>query len=309
MSRHGLLAFVAVAAVVATGSWPVAAQAPDRALAGLLGSTAAYVRAYEERFSLLVAEERYVQEIRRPDNNPVAGNLTRNNPGGGFSTNGGVRKRAVLRSDFLIVRLGGGNGWMPFRDTFDVNGTRVNDRSDRLAKLFAEPSDDSFNHAARIMADSTRHNLGSMTRTVNIPTLALMFLHPQVRERFTFSRHGEETLDGRLAWRVEYHESQRPALIKTTRGRDLPASGTFWIEAATGVVLKTTMTAADALVRALVTTTYRRDDGLDLWVPARMEDYYKADGEVDEVTGIATYTNYRTFTAATDLALRRPQPQ
>ncbi|MCC6989396.1 MAG: hypothetical protein IT181_10380 [Acidobacteria bacterium] len=303
------LALVFAAAAVMAGGWPVGAQSSDQALDGLLGSAAAYVRSYEERFSVLVAEERYVQEIRRPDNNPVAGNLTRNNPGGGFASNGGVRKRAVLRSDFLLVRLGEGAGWMPFRDTFNVNGDRVIDRSDRLAKLFTEPSDASFDAAARIMADSTRYNLGSTTRTVNIPTLALMFLHPTVRERFTFTRDGEETLDGRLAWRVEYHETARPALIKTTRGRDLPASGRLWIEAATGVVLKTTMTAADPLVRALITTTYRRDATLDLWVPARMEDYYKADSEVDEVTGIATYSNYRTFTVATDLALRKPQPQ
>ena len=307
MTRRLFLVFAALA-LVAAGR-PVTAQPDDQALAGLLGSAAAYVRTYEERFSLLVAEERYVQEIRRPDNNPVAGNLTRNNPGGGFASNGGVRKRVVLRSDFLLVRLGEGAGWMPFRDTFNVNGDKVNDRSDRLAKLFIEPSEASFDAAARIMADSIRYNLGSMTRTVNIPTLALMFLHPTVRERFSFTRDGEETIDGRLAWRVEYHETARPALIKTTRGRDLPASGRLWIEAATGVVLKTTMTAADPLVRALITTTYRREPALDLWVPARMEDYYKADSEVDDVTGIATYANYRTFTVATDLALRKPQPQ
>lgn len=307
MTRRSFFVF-AVAALVADG-WAVAGQTTDQALAGLLGSAAAYVRTYEERFSLLVAEERYVQEIRRPDNNPVAGNLTRNNPGGGFASNGGVRKRAVLRSDFLLVRLGNGAGWMPFRDTFEVNGDKVNDRSNRLSTLFIEPTDESFGIAARIMADSTRYNLGSMTRTVNIPTLALMFLHPTVRERFAFTRAGEETLDGRLAWRVEFHEVQRPSLIRTTRGRDLPASGRLWIENATGVVLKTTMTAADPLVRALVTTTYRRDAALDLWVPARMDDYYKADGEVDEVTGVATYANYRTFTVATDLTLRKPQPQ
>ena len=307
MTRCSFLVFAALALVAARQ--PVTAQTDDQALGGLLGSAAAYVRSYEERFSLLVAEERYVQEIRRPDNNPVAGNLSRNNPGGGFASNGGVRKRLVLRSDFLLVRLGDGAGWMPFRDTFNVNGDKVSDRSDRLAKLFIDPSEASFDAAARIMADSTRYNLGSMTRTVNIPTLALMFLHPTVRERFTFTRDGEETLDGRLAWRVEYHETARPALIKTTRGRDLPASGRLWIEAATGVVLKTTMTAADPLVRALITTTYRRDPALDLWVPARMDDYYKSDSEVDEVTGIATYTNYRTFTVATDVALRKPQPQ
>ena len=48
------------------------------------------------------------------------------------------------------------------------------------------------------------------------------------------------------------------------------------------------------------------------WIgPVRAEtsEPYLSDSEVDEVTGIATYANYRTFTVATDLALRKPQPQ
>ena len=198
---------------------------------------------------------------------------------------------------------------MPFRDTFQVNGSTVNDRDDRLTKLFLEPTATSLARASRIMADSTRHNLGSMTRTVNIPTLALMFLHPDIHERFVFTADGDERVDGRTAARLEFHELQRPSLIKTTRGRDLPVWGTIWIEPASGTVLKTMMTAADPLVRAVVTTTFRKDEALAFWVPARMEEYYKAGSDVDEVTGLATYANFRKFTVATDLALRRPQPE
>jgi len=39
------------------------------------------------RRARLVAEQRRVQEIRRPDDDPVAGNLSRGNPGGGFTVN------------------------------------------------------------------------------------------------------------------------------------------------------------------------------------------------------------------------------
>lgn len=303
MTRTAVLVFAVVLAAAAPSLW---AQEPEPRLDDVLAKASAYVRDYEARFSLLVADERYVQEIRRPDNNPVAGNLSRNNPGGGFASNGGVRKRLVLKSDYLLVQLGPGAGWMPFRDTYEVNGKAVNDRDDRLARLFLEPTETSLDMASRLMTDSTRHNLGSMTRTVNIPTLALMFLHPEVRERFTFSKDGVDTLGGRPAWRLEYTEHQHPTLIRTTRGRDLPATGRLWIDPSTGVVMKTQMVAADPLVRAMITTTYQHDAALDMWVPATMEDYYKADAEVDEVTGTATYGRFRKFNVSTDAVMRRP---
>jgi len=60
-----------------------------------------------------------------------------------------------------------------------------------------------IDQASRIMADRTRHNVGSVTRSVNIPTLALMFLHPDIRPRSTFAHDGDETLAGRAAWVLE----------------------------------------------------------------------------------------------------------
>lgn len=299
----------ALAVVMAVAGSLARAQAPDPTLDEVVGRAAAYVREYVERSSLLVAEERYVQEIRRPDNNPMAGNLSRTNPGGGFASGGGVRKRQELRSDYLLVRLGGGGGWMPFRDVFQVNGSTVADRNDRLTKLFLEPSPTSFDQATRIMADSTRYNLGSVTRSVNIPTLALMFLHPDIRARFSFTHEGSDTVAGRTAWVIEYHERDRPTLIKTTRGRDLAATGKVWVEPATGVVLKTTMIAADPLVRAVVTATYREDAALKFWVPDEMDEHYVAGSDADETMGHATYTNFRRFTVNTDDVMRRPPPE
>lgn len=307
MTRRAALAvLVAFGTAVATPG--LSAQA-EPSLDAVIDRAAAYVREYVERSSLLVAEERYVQQIRRPDNNPVAGNLSRSNPGGGFASGGGIRKSQLLRSDYLLVRLGGGGGWMPFRDVFEVNGSKVADRNDRLTRLFLEPSPTSFDQATRIMADSTRYNIGTMTRTINIPTLALMFLHPDIRTRFSFAHQGGETVAGRAAWVVEYHERDRPTLIKTTRGRDLAATGKMWIDPATGTVVKTSMTAADPLVRALVTTTYREDATLQFWVPAEMAEHYVVGNDVDELTGSATYTNFRRFTVNTDDVMRRPPPE
>ena len=187
-----------------------------------LQAATAYVSTFEKAFALLVSEESYVQEIRRLSGG--GGNLSRSNPGGGIQSGATVRQQ-ILKSDYMLVQLGTGAGWMPFRDTFELNGSKLRDREDRLVKLFLSGDADRFDQAARVMAESTRHNIGNVTRTINIPTLALMFLHASVKDRFTFTMAGEETMGGRVVQRVRYRESARPTLIKTTRGADLDARG------------------------------------------------------------------------------------
>jgi hypothetical protein len=85
----------------------------------------------------------------------------------------------------------------------------------------------------------------------------------------------------------------RPTLIKTTRGRDLALTGLLWIDPFTGTVVKSELNAADPSVRCQVTVTFRRDEALDLWVPEKMEEYYKAYSGLDDILTTATYTNVR----------------
>ncbi len=108
------------------------------------------------------------------------------------------------------------------------------------------------------------HNLGNVARTINIPTLAMMFLHPRVNERFEFTDDGEETIDGRVLRRAAYREAVRPTPIKTTR-------------------------------RCAITVIFKRDEALDFWVPVRMDEYYKAALALDEIVATATYSNVRRF--------------
>jgi hypothetical protein len=152
-----------------------------------------------------------------------------------------------------------------------------------------------FDDAAGIMAESTKHNLGNVTRTINIPGLALMFLHPRVNERFVFTDEGEEVIGGRVLRRTAYREEQRPTLIKTTRGRDLVLTGRMWIDPLTGTVVKTELNAADPVVRCAVTVTFRKDEALEMWVPEKMEEYYKATIGLDDILATATYSNFRKF--------------
>jgi len=266
---------------------------PGSGFTTIIGSAMRYVMAYEQKFALLVAEETYVQELQRPPN--PGDNLSQRNPGGGMRA-GGAMERKVIRSDFMLVQLGGdGEGWMPFRDVFEVKGARVRDRDDRLLKLFQGNDQERFEKAARFSEATAKHNLGNVARTINIPTLAMMFLHPRVNERFEFTDEGEETIDGRVLRRAAYREAARPTLIKTTRGRDLALTGRLWIDPFSGTVVKTELNAADPAVRCAITVTFTRNQALDFWVPAQMDEYYKAALGLDEIVATATYANVRTF--------------
>ena len=266
---------------------------PGSGFTTIIGSAMRYVMAYEQKFTLLAADETYVQELQRPPN--PGDNLSRTNPGGGMRA-GGAMSRLVIKSDFLLVQLGGdGEGWMPFRDAYEVKGAKVRNRDERLLKLFQGDDQERFEKAAKFNEVTASHNLGNVARTINIPTLAMMFLHPRVNERFEFTDEWEETIAGRVLRRAAYREVVRPTLIKTTRGRDLALTGHLWIDPFTGTVVKTDLNAADPAVRCAITVTYRKDEALDFWVPSQMDEYYKAALSLDEVLATATYSNVRRF--------------
>ncbi len=259
----------------------------------ILSSAMRYVMNYEQQFALLVSEEHYVQELQRPPN--PGDNLSRTNPGGGMRA-GGALNIQNIKSDFVLVQLGmDGEGWMPFRDAFELKGKKLRNRDDRLLKLFLENDKNAFEKAARFNEASNKLHLGNVTRTINIPTLGMMLLHPRVNERFEFTDGGEETIAGRVLRKTLYREAARPTLIRTTRGRDLALTGTIWIDPFTGTVVKTEMNAADPAVRCQVTVTFRKDDGVEMWVPDKMEEYYKAALAVDDILATATYTNVRKY--------------
>lgn len=99
--------------VVACASVPRAA-AQEGTLEALLDRAGRYTLVFVDKFSNVVAEERYVQRS---------------------SSSQGARRR-VITSDFLLVRPSEATSYMPFRDVFEVDGVQVRDREQRLEKLF-----------------------------------------------------------------------------------------------------------------------------------------------------------------------------
>lgn len=289
--RTTLLALALMVSLGAPASQAQIGLQPGSGFHTVLSSAMRYTMSYEQKFALLAAAEHYVQELQRPPN--PGSNLSRTNPGGGMQAGGAVSQQ-IIKSDYLLVQLGmDGEGWMPFRDTYEVKGRKLRNRDDRLLKLFTANDRGRFDKAAQYTSDATKHNLGNVARTINIPLLGMMLLHPRVNERFEFTDGGEENIGGRILRKAVYREAARPTLIKTTRGRDLALTGTIWIDPFSGTVMKTEMNAADPVVRCQVTVTFRRDEALDLFVPERMEEYYKASLGLDDILATATYTNFR----------------
>jgi formylglycine-generating enzyme required for sulfatase activity len=127
-----------------------------------------------------------------------------------------------------------------------------------------------------------------------MPLLALSFLHPASQLRFRYSLGKEDTSVGTGVWIVSYEERSRPTFVRTPEGRDLFASGRYWIDGATGNVLKTEMLLQDSNLHASLTTSFRFDERFQLSVPFEMVEEYTL-GNRSRVSGRASYSRFRRF--------------
>jgi hypothetical protein len=257
-----------------------ASDAPS--VATLIRRAGEYVARFAQEFSNIVTEEHYVQHVSAG----VPSGLLRS---------GGQRD---LRSDLLLLRVGGLVEWQPFRDVFEVGGSPVRDRDERLAKLFSQPTSAILARAEAIALESSRYNIGMVVRTVNTPVHTLLFLRPALQPRFHFELERRDETEGLDVWVVKYEERARPTLIRGDRDADLPASGRFWIDASSGRVLRSELLTFSGAGSARVTTTFRMDADAGVAVPAEMREEYQL--QRGRVTAIATYGHYRRFAVSTD---------
>ncbi len=266
---------------------PGAANGPevvDAALATVLDRAGQYVADYEQTFRNLVAEENYIQWEN--------GNM-------------GLARR-VLRSDLVFTTTPGPIPWTCFRDVYEVDGQRVREREARLEKLFLQGSASAVAQASAIRRESSRYNLGSAVRNINVPTLPLLFLHPRNQMRFRFQRKGQRWISGVPGAEIEFTEVTEPTLVNDGHDEDLPGEGRFWIDTNRGTVLRSEVTFHFKPHRALarITTEYRPEPGLNIWVPAEMKERYEDLGGKrvfgSTVEGWAKYSNYRRFTVSTE---------
>ena len=281
-----------LAAALATGllAAPVSAQ-DGTGVDDVVGRAAAYVEAYVDDLSNVVAEEDYQQTWR---------------------WRYGRRIRRRLVSELLLIRVGGEGQWVGFRDVVEVNGRELENRGSRLVSLFVDDrtsidgESSALARARRISEESARYNVGGTHRTFNVPTYPLLFLHPANLDRFYFEamRTDRGGCGGAATARnVRFEEVSYPTMTRGFGDIDLPTRGRFCIDAESGRVLEAEFELRHPAmgerpsVDARARVSFGLDPRLNLWVPTEMRDrVLEQRGPVQVVMeGTGRYRNYRQF--------------
>src|SRR3954462_6396721 len=287
---------IAGLAALALGG-PATAQVPPPVLSAVLSRAATYVEHFADRVSGFVTAESYVQDVIPPMNRfgsrpanirPYTGPLHRE-----------------LKSDLLLVRPVGSDGWMQFRDVTEVDGKKLKDRNDRLARLFLEPSKSTAAQSRKIMEESSRYNIGDIERNINLPVLALTVLDRRMQPGFQFGlgkRDDKYDLPKSPSFVapadavvVSFVETQIRTMVASPQGKNLASSGHFWMDRDTSRIYMTEIGIEDLWLKAVIYVAYGTVAGLDLPVPIEMHERYENKLNGTRVEGSATYSNFREF--------------
>ncbi len=272
--------------VLATCSAPLFAGEPN--LKTVLGRAAAYAADYHQRFTVLVAEEHYVQRVgparlATPDNpSPLP-----------------LRQERLLTSDYILLHnFAGANSWVGIREVLEVDGIPVTTDRERLRAILEDTTQPLVSRIRALADQQAKYNLGDLYRTINVPTLPLEILLPDRQPRFKFKHRGSTTVHDRPVWIVSFEERDHPTIIRTPDGRDIEASGSFWIDPATGAVVRSELRTGQLPGRPLSTiilVSYTHNSRFDMLLPDDMNELYLT-GRT-RIEGHATYSNYRRWEA------------
>jgi len=241
------------------------------AVGSLLQRAGDYVVRYEQAFRNVAAEERYAQRT----------SLVSNDPRSGRQPGDGPQPGERMRSEVVFTMLPGAVPWTLLRDVLEVDGRARRDAG-RLEPLFRLSPSAGLREAEAITRESERLILGPTTRTLNVPTMALAYLHPDNRDAFRFERKGRARVGGQETVEIAFDEVGRPTLNQDGAGADVPIRGRFWVRESDGAVLRSRTELAFAAAGApgmtvgapqgnmVVTTEYGEDPGLGLLVPLDM---------------------------------------
>ena len=234
----------------------------------IVAKAAGYVRDYREQLTYVMATERYTQKLT-----------------GGISQ---YDMEETLASDVYFVYVPADKVWMAIRDVEIVDGTVLKERDNVRAILNSGQVG-----AARALKDkNARYNLGTILRNFNEPTLSLLILDDDHRPRSTFVQ--QKVSGGRVV--VSFVEHTAPTLIMNVDGKPAYSKGEFTINPANGRIERAELRVRLGTVDATLTTTYRADAKLKMWVPVRFDELYlEPMRRPQKITGRADYSDYTRF--------------
>ena len=259
-------AVLAAAALVFVRPPSAAAQ---QKIPPIVERASAYVDDFVQRFTNLVAEERYVQEIVSP------------------------RKRRELLSDFLLVKPQGLPDWFQFRDVIEVDGKPVPGRDERLTKLFVDAPKNALERARQIATDGQQYSLVQVGS--DMPLLAIGFLQHSYVSHFFYTTGPIAKDLGPTVRIVKFDEWERPTILRSTMANNFYVShGRYFIDEPTGRVVRTEFDLDRRVSPQQIVTTFKFDDDLGVIVPVEME----------TPLGKATYGRFRRFAVQTEEKIR-----
>jgi hypothetical protein len=273
-----------LAGLLATTAAP--ANAP-RPIDDLLARAGAQAAALEDRLATITATEEQEQKLR-------------------FDSDSRPSARRKIVSDVVWVPTGDAIVWAFFRDVVSVDGAPVADRTVRLDQLFAQGATAAARlRASELLDESARYNLGRR-RTVNTPVFGLSVLHPRNRSRYRFELSGRQKKDGVQTTKVLFSERASPAIVRTSKGEDVAASGVLWIEPATGALVASELHLDVPGLPSEIDVRFRRDDRLEAWLPSEMEEAYGQRGR-ERVNARSRYSGFRRAGIEVEIVFPRPR--
>jgi hypothetical protein len=235
----------------------VDAPDPPGAVGSLLQKAGQYVVRYEQAFRNVVAEERYEQTTSLASSNPQV-RLPVDE----------IRPGERMRSEVVFTMVPGAVPWNLLRDVLEVDG-HVQRETGRLEPLFHDSPSAGLREANAITSEGERLILGPTKRTLNVPTMALAYLHPDNRDAFRFERRGRARVGGQETVEIAFLEVGRPTLNQDGAGADVPLRELAFAPAGPPqTIIPGTLGAPEGTMT--VTTEYGEDPGLGLLAPFEM---------------------------------------
>lgn len=267
----------ATLAVVAAVSAQRVAGAPRQGprLDEIVNATRRYVSDYENKLTLIVADESSVQRVLVPGESSAR-----------FPSR-------LLTSEMFFAFTPTTNEWLAVRDVKSVDGTPVSHGPDVAALLATLPAKEA---ATAVKSYNSRYNLGDVIRNYNEPTLSLLIFDVKWREDLEFQLKGVEDDRGVQLATIAFRERGEPTLIVDLDRRSVRSSGEATVEVATGRIRKIILTSPVDEVVSRLETTYAHDRKLDLWLPTEFVERYTVNRTAEEeIVCRATYSNFRRF--------------
>ena len=175
-----------------------------------------------------------------------------------------------------VVLLNTADRLVALRDPYKVDDVPLRQQTPRILDLLSQPTTEKWQRAQAYTEEQQFRFLFDLIVALNDHTVALQFISREMQPKCTFTFEKRETLEGVAVLRVGFKETRMPGAKLTLGTRhNADASGRFWIDPASGAILRTELWATSTQESAVVNVTFAKEPSLDLWLPKKTSETYQ----------------------------------